>query len=215
MLDHARDRQWSRVKEALLAQPELINAQPVGRYSALHYAALANDHHMVDWLLARGANPMVRSREHRLPVNLTTSDKVARMLQRAEDSAWNTVVTSYSAACAAGRAGASPRLSPSFGKSADRYAVGPPVMVPQLSRGLDGGRGAATRSSGPPRMQRMTERAAADFFKDYEGVLEFDGVEDMSRLMLGGLMDDLPHAMPGHPRLSRMLSRQFLFGGPP
>lgn len=213
ILDQARDKKWTQVKEALVEHPELINSQPAERFSVLHYAALANDYHMVDWLLARGANPMARTRERRNPASVSTSDKVQRMLQKAEDGAWLTVVSSYCASCGSRCGGSRPAAAL---RKADRPLGGVPAAAPQLSRALEiaHGRGGASRGGGPLRVNRTSDQAA-DLFKEYEGLLDFEGADDsMGRLMFGGFMDEFPRApVAGHPRISRMLSsRQFLTG---
>jgi len=56
-LDKAKAQDWPAVKEMLEANPQLVNVQPAGRWSALHQFASANNIEAVKYLLARGADP--------------------------------------------------------------------------------------------------------------------------------------------------------------
>ena len=55
-LDVVRSSDFAQARSLVGANPALVTAQPGGRWSALHHAALAGDPAMVEWLVANGAN---------------------------------------------------------------------------------------------------------------------------------------------------------------
>ena len=59
-LDCAKAYDWAGVERTLGTQPELVNVQPSGRWSALHQAASADDAQAVAMLLHFHADPRLR-----------------------------------------------------------------------------------------------------------------------------------------------------------
>jgi len=61
--DAAKDWDFEEVRTMLEAEPALVNAQPAGRWSALHQAAAAGNVEMVTFLLGKGADRDAHSKE--------------------------------------------------------------------------------------------------------------------------------------------------------
>ena len=85
-MDLARQYTWDQVMERLRAAPELVNAQPSGRWSALHQAAQAGSVRAVKVLLRFGANPLALTKDGQTPraVAPPAAADVQRMLEVAE-----------------------------------------------------------------------------------------------------------------------------------
>eukprot|EP00927_Polykrikos_kofoidii_P030324 TRINITY_DN26106_c0_g1_i1.p1 TRINITY_DN26106_c0_g1~~TRINITY_DN26106_c0_g1_i1.p1 ORF type:complete len:872 (+),score=139.26 TRINITY_DN26106_c0_g1_i1:102-2717(+) len=67
-LNKGKDGDWNGMRTMLEQQPALLNVQPSGRYSALHYAAKAGRMDVVRLLLARRANREAKNREGITPL---------------------------------------------------------------------------------------------------------------------------------------------------
>ena len=56
--------------QAISETPELVNAQPSGRWSALHQFADAGMTEAVKWLLANGADRTAKTKDGQLPYDV-------------------------------------------------------------------------------------------------------------------------------------------------
>ena len=83
-LDLARQFDWDRVRELLLANPSLVNVGPPGRWSALHQAAHAGNAQAVRDLLGHGADPFAETVEGDTPRALAEDSVVKGLLESAE-----------------------------------------------------------------------------------------------------------------------------------
>lgn len=84
-LDAGKNRDWGAVKTFLAGCPELINVQPLGRWSMLHQASEAGSTDMVGLLLERRADIGLRTKDGRTPLEVA-SHKVLPLLRRAKES---------------------------------------------------------------------------------------------------------------------------------
>jgi hypothetical protein len=80
-LDCAKARDWASVYAALAEDSSLLHATPANRWSVLHQAAATNDAKVVQELLQRGADPLLRNRDSRTPSEVTTSPEVKALLR--------------------------------------------------------------------------------------------------------------------------------------
>ena len=85
-LDCAKAYDWAGVERTLGTQPELVNVQPSGRWSALHQAASADDAQAVAMLLHFHADPRLRDADSRTAREVAGSAEVARLLEQAEQA---------------------------------------------------------------------------------------------------------------------------------
>lgn len=69
-LDAAKRYDFSRVRAMLLQNPDYVNCQPSGRWTALHQAAHIGDLDAVRFLLAHEASPKVQTMDGRTPLEL-------------------------------------------------------------------------------------------------------------------------------------------------
>lgn len=83
-LNLARDFDWAAVKQALEADPSLVNAQPGKRWSALHQAAHSNNRNAVQMLLEFRADPLAIDMRGKTPRQVTESDEIGQLLLQAE-----------------------------------------------------------------------------------------------------------------------------------
>uniref|UniRef100_A0A7S1SA98 Uncharacterized protein n=1 Tax=Alexandrium catenella TaxID=2925 RepID=A0A7S1SA98_ALECA len=69
-LDHAKTFEWDAVKTMLAIDPDLINAQPAGRWTALHQAAFEGNKDMAEFLVRKGSSltAVTRARKTALEV---------------------------------------------------------------------------------------------------------------------------------------------------
>eukprot|EP00443_Scrippsiella_acuminata_P112248 CAMPEP_0115586630 /NCGR_PEP_ID=MMETSP0272-20121206/7797_1 /TAXON_ID=71861 /ORGANISM="Scrippsiella trochoidea, Strain CCMP3099" /LENGTH=759 /DNA_ID=CAMNT_0003021699 /DNA_START=34 /DNA_END=2310 /DNA_ORIENTATION=+ len=79
-LDHAKNRNWHALFGLLRMDPTLVNAQPRGRWSALHQAAKADREDVVKELLRAGADPFVRTSDGHTPIDVAPPRGVVRPL---------------------------------------------------------------------------------------------------------------------------------------
>jgi len=84
-LDLAKARQWDRLKAAIRATPGIVNAQPGGRWSALHQAAGAGSAEIVAYLLTHRANLNARTSCGKTAIDLATTESVRKLLKEAID----------------------------------------------------------------------------------------------------------------------------------
>ena len=88
-LDLAKSHDWAGAREALTAEPSLVNVTPGGRWSALHQAALSGNPEAVAMLLRFGADPAARANDGgtlKTAREVATSDEVQLLLAMAERS---------------------------------------------------------------------------------------------------------------------------------
>jgi len=74
------------LKALMAAGGASVNAQNKLGDTALHAASWKGHKDVVDWLLQSGANPHVRNKENKTPLELATSPDVAAVLKRASVS---------------------------------------------------------------------------------------------------------------------------------
>ncbi|CAJ1357421.1 unnamed protein product [Effrenium voratum] len=79
-LDLAKKRDWTKVIDCAGRNPELINAQPSGRFSALHQAAEANNEEVVGFLLEHRADVNAKTASGQLAADLAKDPKVRTLL---------------------------------------------------------------------------------------------------------------------------------------
>jgi hypothetical protein len=84
-LDYAKGYHWVGLAAVLKWDPDLVNAQPCGRWSALHQAACAGEKTVVEWLLYARANPGCKNAEGMQPSDLTTDPEIANLLKDAAE----------------------------------------------------------------------------------------------------------------------------------
>ena len=88
-LDLAKSHDWASVREALTAEPSLVNVAPGGRWSALHQAGLSGNPGAVEMLLRFGADPTARANDGgtlKTAREVAASDEVQLLLAMAERS---------------------------------------------------------------------------------------------------------------------------------
>ena len=86
-LDLAKSHDWASVREALTAEPSLVNVTPGGRWSALHQAGLSGNPGAVAMLLLFGADPTTRANDGgtlKTAREVAASDEVQLLLSAAE-----------------------------------------------------------------------------------------------------------------------------------
>lgn len=79
-LDQAKQYNFVAVREMLEASPGLVNVQPAMRWSALHQAAEAGDEAAVSFLLERGADKTLKTKDGRTPLQVTKNAAVRALL---------------------------------------------------------------------------------------------------------------------------------------
>jgi hypothetical protein len=79
-LDLAKGKQWDEVKRILGQNPSVSNVQPLGRWSALHWAAAAGDGYMVSFLMSNAANINAKASCGRTPIDVATNDTTKKLL---------------------------------------------------------------------------------------------------------------------------------------
>jgi len=65
---------FDQVKAMVESEPRLINAQPAGRWSALHQAAAAGNAEVVKWLLSKGADPTAKNKDGQTPLQVADNE---------------------------------------------------------------------------------------------------------------------------------------------
>mmetsp|Transcript_82166 Transcript_82166/g.129402 ORF Transcript_82166/g.129402 Transcript_82166/m.129402 type:complete len:643 (+) Transcript_82166:44-1972(+) len=83
-LDLAKKRDWVGIKASLSTSPELINVQPLGRWTALHQAASAGHSDAVTYLLECSADVTLKTNDGKTPLDVATTDIVKSLLKTAE-----------------------------------------------------------------------------------------------------------------------------------
>ncbi len=83
-LDLAKAHKWEAALRQLREAPGLVNAQPLGRWSALHQAALAGDAAAARELLRFGANVRALTNDRKTPREVANGADVRRLLEVAE-----------------------------------------------------------------------------------------------------------------------------------
>lgn len=71
-LDSAKKKDAESVKASVLSTPEIVNAQPAGRWAALHQFAEAGMTEMCKWLLKHGADRGVKTKDGKTPLDVAT-----------------------------------------------------------------------------------------------------------------------------------------------
>lgn len=69
-----RESAWDRIKEAIVAEPDLIHAGDHRGNLPIHWAALTRQREMIDWLLERGADINAARPDGARPLDLTHGD---------------------------------------------------------------------------------------------------------------------------------------------
>jgi hypothetical protein len=85
-LDMGKFKDWDSVRKALASCPELINVQPLGRWSVLHHAAEAGKPDIVSFLLEQEASTTLKTKEGKTPLEVA-STKAVRVLLKSADTA--------------------------------------------------------------------------------------------------------------------------------
>jgi hypothetical protein len=88
-LDLAKSHDWAGAREALTAEPSLVNVTPGGRWSALHQAGLSGNPGAVAMLLLFGADPTARANDGgtlKTAREVAASNEVQLLLSAAECS---------------------------------------------------------------------------------------------------------------------------------
>merc|ERR1740121_3115101 len=67
----------AEAREMVEKFPGIVNVQPSGRYSALHYCAEKNDVAMVKYLLQKGADRTLRNNKGKTPKEVASGDCIA------------------------------------------------------------------------------------------------------------------------------------------
>jgi len=62
-LDYAKVYDWTNVKLEVEKSPGVVNAAPLGRWSALHQAAAQGNKEMVEWLISHGASTTLTNKD--------------------------------------------------------------------------------------------------------------------------------------------------------
>jgi hypothetical protein len=84
-LDFAKRYDWIRLAAHLKWDPDLVNAHPCKRWTALHQAARSGETSVVEWLLYARADPCRKNKEGRRPLALTTNPEIANLLKSAAE----------------------------------------------------------------------------------------------------------------------------------
>eukprot|EP00403_Amphidinium_massartii_P029876 CAMPEP_0178389732 /NCGR_PEP_ID=MMETSP0689_2-20121128/10278_1 /TAXON_ID=160604 /ORGANISM="Amphidinium massartii, Strain CS-259" /LENGTH=753 /DNA_ID=CAMNT_0020010211 /DNA_START=64 /DNA_END=2325 /DNA_ORIENTATION=- len=85
-LDHAKSRRWPMVKAMLDEQPDLVNAHPQGRWSALHQAAASGYREAVQLLLTRKADASAKNSAGATAAEIASTQDVKKLLQEAQST---------------------------------------------------------------------------------------------------------------------------------
>jgi hypothetical protein len=88
-LNFARSYDWIGLAALLEQDNTLINAQPGGRWTALHQAARAGEKSVVEWLLYARADLTKRNNEGMTPVDLTKRADIVQLLMAATDGSFH------------------------------------------------------------------------------------------------------------------------------
>lgn len=73
-LDKAKSFEWVAVKSMLKEQPDLINVQPCGRWSALHQAAYEGNATIAEELVKLGASTIATNRQGKTPAQVAKGE---------------------------------------------------------------------------------------------------------------------------------------------
>jgi hypothetical protein len=87
-LDHAKTYDWPELAKILWWDPAMINVTPGGRWSALHQAARAGEITVVEWLLAKKADPKIKNKDNRTAMDVASSASIANLLMNVMDGKW-------------------------------------------------------------------------------------------------------------------------------
>ncbi|CAE7162361.1 Tnks [Symbiodinium pilosum] len=80
-LDNAKSFNWTAVKSMLQETPDLINAQPSMRWTALHQAAFEGNAEIAKFLLDQGADPLAQTRSGATPAEVAKGQEVRRAIE--------------------------------------------------------------------------------------------------------------------------------------
>lgn len=86
-LDKGKNRDWAAVKTSLTSTPNLINVQPLGRWTVLHQAAEAGCADTVAFLLKHGADATLKTKDGKTPLEVAKTEAVRALLKTAEPAA--------------------------------------------------------------------------------------------------------------------------------
>merc|ERR1712008_517953 len=81
MGDLAKHRRWDEVEQRLNEEPDLVNVQPTGRWSALHQAAFTGDASAVSLLLKRSADCLVQASDGQTPLDVAPAGPARAKLE--------------------------------------------------------------------------------------------------------------------------------------
>jgi len=81
-LELCKDHQWEKVKKILTEQPNLINCEVEGFWSALHYASRAGHPQMVQFLLDLGADATSFAGDGKTPLEVAKTHEIRTLLMR-------------------------------------------------------------------------------------------------------------------------------------
>merc|ERR1719282_702304 len=81
-LNFAKEYNWKEVERMIEADPGIINCQPAGRWGALHQAVeYGHDHHIIKFLLAHEADPELKNRDAKTPLELNDTPQIHALLR--------------------------------------------------------------------------------------------------------------------------------------
>jgi hypothetical protein len=79
-LDLAKEFEWVEVQRKVSDEPSLVNAQPCGRWSALHQASFGGFPDAVLFLLDSKASLEAKTEDGKTPLDVAKKDVVKRLL---------------------------------------------------------------------------------------------------------------------------------------
>jgi len=85
-LDLGKRRDWVAARSMLASAPEIVNVQPLGRWSMLHHAAEHGDLGVIGFLLEHGADIASRTSDGRTPLDVAKSEEARAVLAAAESA---------------------------------------------------------------------------------------------------------------------------------
>uniref|UniRef100_A0A7S4SGE2 PARP-type domain-containing protein n=1 Tax=Alexandrium monilatum TaxID=311494 RepID=A0A7S4SGE2_9DINO len=83
-LDAAKRFDFDRVRDFVEENPGYLNAQPAGRWSALHQAAEKGDIEMVSYLVMKGASLTVKTKDGKTPLDVAADNCKALLVPTAK-----------------------------------------------------------------------------------------------------------------------------------
>ena len=92
-LNFARSYDWPEVAKVLWWDNSMVNACPLGRWSALHQAALAGEKSVCEWLLVMRADATLANGHGQTPLDVAHARPIMDMLLLASEGKWRPSTT--------------------------------------------------------------------------------------------------------------------------